>query len=106
MAADQKWRVGAVLLTGGGLWFLFDLMGLPPGLIVLCGNSASRCPSSVESFRILYTVESLLSATMAASGILLQRSISRDLSMLDYVTVFLGFILAVFWVTGWADVLP
>jgi hypothetical protein len=76
MTPVRRTAIGTIVMVIGILWFLFDLMWLPPALMIflpLCSLNPT-CQSWLDiSGRILLQTEFLVSALIVAAGVFLRR---------------------------------
>ncbi len=104
MLREHRWEFGVALTTIGLAWFVFDLIWLPPGLIIV-GVIFSGYPRWVdEHFRTLWQTEFLASALIGSAGILLMYSANRRASWKAYLVAFASAVLvslAAFQLFGW-----
>ena len=94
MTADNKSALGKKLLLVGCAWFILDFFWLPPMMLLLGWFSLPGI-----FYKILVRAEFVLSALMAATGILMWRGAARKLSPLHYIVVYstaLAVVLVVF----------
>jgi hypothetical protein len=94
MTADKKSALGKKFLLVGCAWFTLDFFWLPPLMLLLGWLSLPGV-----FYKILVRAEFVLSALMAATGILMWRGAARKLSPLHYIVVYstaLAVVLVVF----------
>jgi len=85
MNTETKTSLGIAFMIIGSLWFLFDFLSLPPGLMILA-FSMHGYPHFVEQhFRVLWQMEFLFSSVLAAMGLVLYVSQSRHLAPKHYI---------------------
>jgi hypothetical protein len=97
MAINRKRAVGKALLILGCLWFVLVLIWVPP-----LYSAFYWLPE--PSNTILFRAEYPISLTTAGLGSLLWRGATRQLSLVDYIVVFVVVfipILAIFNGYGW-----
>jgi hypothetical protein len=83
MTADQKSALGKKLLVAGCAWFVLDFFWLPPLILILGWFSL---PGGF--YMVLGRAEFVLSALMAATGVVIWRGATRKLPPMYYVVVY------------------
>ena len=77
MNKETRLNLSVALVIFGCVWLLFELIWLPPALMIL-GMCMNGYPRFVEQhFAVIYIVEALLSLAVIATGAVLIRRNSK-----------------------------